>query len=101
MKKLVEHLITDHGAIVFNFIAGPESNPEAQDRHQAFRDALKEHNIEFDDRRFFSGRFRSYNGIKAIEDFIESGLELPDAFVCANDSMALVNGGYIALKKIY
>lgn len=89
MKKLVEHLITDHGAKVFNFIAGPESNPEAQDRYRAFRDALKEHNIEFDDRRFFNGRFRSYDGIKAIEDFIESGLELPDAFVCANDSMAL------------
>lgn len=89
MKKLVEHLITDHGARVFNFIAGPASNPEAQDRLRAFREVLKEHDIEFDDRRFFSGRFRSYDGIKAIEDFIESGLELPDAFVCANDSMAL------------
>lgn len=89
MKKLVEHLISVHGAKVFNFISGPASNPEANARLQAFRDALKEHDIEFDNRRFFDGKFRSYDGIKAIEDFVESGLELPDAFVCANDSMAL------------
>ncbi len=89
MKKLVEHLITVHGARVFNFISGPESNPEAKDRLRAFRNALKEHDIEFDSRRFFEGRFRSYDGIKAIEDFVESGLDLPDAFVFANDSMAL------------
>ncbi len=89
MKKLVEHLITVHGARVFNFISGPSSNPESQERLRAFRDVLKEHDIEFDSRRFFVGKFRSYDGIKAIEDFVESGLDLPDAFVCANDSMAL------------
>ncbi|MCR5740759.1 MAG: GGDEF domain-containing protein [Lachnospiraceae bacterium] len=89
MKKLVEHLITVHGARTFNFISGPSTNTEANDRLQAFRDALREHNIEFDERRFFRGLFRSYDGIKAIEQFAEFGLDLPDAFVCANDSMAL------------
>ena len=29
MKKLVEHLIEVHGAKTFNFISGPEANPEA------------------------------------------------------------------------
>lgn len=89
MKKLVDHLITVHKAKTFNFISGPSTNPEANERLRAFRDSLKEHGIEFDERRFFAGRFRSYDGIKAIEQFVESGLDLPDAFVCANDSMAL------------
>ena len=89
MKKLVEHLITDHKAKTFNFISGPSTNPEANERLRAFRDALKDHDIKFDEKRFFNGRFRSYDGIKAIEQFVETGLELPDAFVCANDSMAL------------
>ncbi len=89
MKKLVEHLIDKHGCRTFNFIAGPSANPEANDRYRAFRDALADHNIEFDERRLFNGVFRSYDGIKAIEEFAASGLSLPDAFVCANDSMAL------------
>ena len=90
MKKLVKHLINEHGARVFNYIAGPTANPEARDRYRAFRDALSESGIEFDEeRRLFHGLFRSYDGIKAIEAFEKSGLELPDAFVCANDSMAI------------
>ena len=90
MKKLVEHLIVRHGARTFNFISGPEANPEARDRYRAFRDALSENGIEFDEEnRLFKGFFRSYDGIKAIEEFESSGLSLPDAFVCANDSMAL------------
>lgn len=89
MKKLVEHLIQVHHARTFHFIAGPASNPEAVTRYRAFLDALQENGLSFDSRRFFQGRFRSYDGIRAIEAFLESGLDLPDAFVCANDSMAL------------
>ena len=90
MKELVEHLIKVHGAKVFNFISGPEENPEAKERYRAFRDALSENGLEFDeDKRLYKGFFRSYDGIHAIEEFLNSGLSLPDAFVCANDSMAL------------
>ena len=89
MKKLVEHLIREHGAKTFNFISGPESNPESQERYRAFRDALSENGIEFDERRLYKGCFRSYDGIKAIDDFLHSRMSLPDAFVFANDSMAL------------
>lgn len=90
MKKLVEHLITKHGARVLHFVAGPAENPEATARYRAFRDALSENGILFDEKeRYFQGCFRSYDGVKAIEAFVESGLSLPDAFVCANDNMAL------------
>ena len=41
MKRLVEHLIKVHGARVFNFISGPASNPEAQERYKAFREDRK------------------------------------------------------------
>ncbi len=90
MKKLVEHLILVHGARLFHYISGPFANQEAVIRYQAFRDALEEHGIPFDEeRRMYPGFFRSYDGVRAIEEFAESGLEMPDAFVCANDSMAL------------
>ena len=89
MKELVEHLIHKHGARVLNFVSGPLSNPEAADRFRAFKDALTDNGIEPDERRIYYAGFKSYDGIKAIDAFVESGLPLPDAFVCANDSMAL------------
>ena len=89
MKKLVEHLIVKHEARTFCYISGPEANPEAEERYRAFRDTLSEYGIEFDDNRLFKGLFRSYDGTRAIAEFQKSGLSLPDAFVCANDSMAL------------
>ena len=96
MKKLVNHLIIEHGTRVFNFISGPESNPEAADRYRAFRDALEENEIEFDEEnRLYKGSFRSSDGTQAIETFDSSGLSLPDAFVCANDNMALA-----AMKRL-
>jgi len=100
MKRLVEHLINEHGYKVFNYISGPETNPEAQERYKAFRDALSENSLEFDERRLHKGQFRSYDGIKAIDDFMHSGLSLPDAFVCANDSMALTAMNKLQLNGV-
>lgn len=89
MRKLVEHIVKDHGARTINYISGPLANPEARARYDAYRDVLTENGIELDEKRFFHGVFRSYDGIRAIEDFAASGMSLPDAFICANDSMAL------------
>ena len=89
MKKLVEHVIKVHGAKVLNFVSGPLTNPEAKSRFDAFIDALKENGLEPDKKRIYYGRFRSVDGMLAAEDFERSGLTLPDAFICANDSMAL------------
>lgn len=89
MRRLVEHLIKEHDVRVFNYVSGPLTNPEALDRFNAFKDVLSENGIDLDENRIFYGGFKSYDGIRAADDFINSGLELPDAFVCANDSMAL------------
>ncbi|MBP1533119.1 MAG: GGDEF domain-containing protein [Ruminococcus sp.] len=89
MYKLTEHVIKKHGAKVINYISGPLANPEAQTRYEAVQAALRDNGLTLDERRFYHGFFRSYDGIKAIEAFQESGLPLPDAFICANDSMAL------------
>ena len=89
MKELVNHIIKHHHAKVINCITGPLANPEAQLRFDAVREAMAENGIELDENRIFYGNFRSHDGKEAIDDFMQSGLSLPDAFICANDSMAL------------
>ncbi|MBR1383089.1 MAG: LacI family DNA-binding transcriptional regulator, partial [Ruminococcus sp.] len=98
MRELVEHIVKFHGAKVINYVSGPLANPEARSRYRAFRDVMEENGLKIDEDRIFHGFFRSFDGTRAIESFKESGLPLPDAFICANDSMALT--AVSALEKM-
>lgn len=89
MTDIIKHVIEVHDAKVINFISGPLSNPEATDRYRAFLNVMKEHDIPVEEDRIFFGEFRSQDGRQAIEEFLQSGLSMPDAFICANDAMAL------------
>lgn len=89
MKEIVRHVIQKHGARVINYISGPMYNPEAVERLQAFRDVMAENNLEVDENRIYYGEFRTFDGRDAIEEYMKSGLAMPDAFICANDAMAL------------
>ncbi len=89
MREVVRHVIREHGARTINFISGPMSNPEARERLGAFREVMEENGLAAEEARIYYGEFRSCDGRAAVEKFVSSGLSLPDAFICANDAMAL------------
>lgn len=89
MREMVRHVIKEHGAKTINYISGPMSNPEAVERLLAFREVMAENNLPVDEERIYYGEFRRFDGHDAIEEYMHSGLPLPDAFICANDAMAL------------
>ena len=87
--QLVEHMITVHGCKIFNYIGGPETNEENQQRYQAFCDCLKNHNLQVDKERVGHFKFLTNDGKRAYDAWKEKGLHLPDAVICANDTMAI------------
>ena len=89
MKKMVNHIIQFHGAKVINYVSGPLENPEGRIRYDAFISAMKENGLTPEEERIYPGEFKSYDGKLAVDAFVSSGLPLPDAFICANDSMCL------------
>ncbi len=89
MREMVRHVIQEHGAKTINYISGPMSNPEAVERLLAFREVMAENNLPVEEDRIYYGEFRRFDGHDAIEEYMKSGLPLPDAFICANDAMAL------------
>ena len=88
MEMLVDHLIKKHGIDRINFISGYFDNRESIERVEAYKKALAENNIPFDERRVDYGWFGGRTD-KAMENFMSSELEFPQAIVCANDTMAL------------
>jgi DNA-binding LacI/PurR family transcriptional regulator/signal transduction histidine kinase len=96
MAAVVGHLVREHGRRRFAVIGGPASHPEAEDRLRAFRGALEEAGIGFDERLLASGTFLPESGSLAAQRLLESGLAF-DALVCMNDRMAL--GALRALRR--
>lgn len=89
MEQITRHLIEKHHVRRLNFISGPSTNTESAERFEAFSKVLAEYNIPLEPERVYHGTFRAKDGRRAVESFLASDLEFPDAIVCANDVMAI------------
>ncbi|MBR5362007.1 MAG: GGDEF domain-containing protein [Oscillospiraceae bacterium] len=89
MEQITRHLIEAHGVRRLNYISGPDTNTESMERFEAFSKVLQEHDILLEPQRVYHGTFRAKDGRRAIESFLQSDLEFPEAIVCANDAMAI------------
>lgn len=88
-EKIVCHVIEKHDARTINFICGVKGNPFSEERLECYKRILKEKGIPCDENRIMYGDFWSDPTRKAMEEFMETGLPMPDAFICANDIMAI------------
>lgn len=88
-EKIVRHVVEFHKARTINFIAGIRNNSFSDERIDCFKKVLEENGLEFDERRVLYGDFWANPTREAVEDFLASGLSMPEAFICANDVMAI------------
>lgn len=93
MKDMVLHLIREHGCRRINFISGFEGNKESEEREAAYRSALEEGGIPFEKERVSYGQFY-LPAVDVVKEYLKDH-ELPDAFVCANDTMAMFVTKYL------
>lgn len=87
MKEMVLHIIRDHGCRNIVFVSGFEGNKESMERENAYREALQEEGIPFSQDQVLYGEFY-LKSVDVVREYLKAN-ELPDAFVCANDAMAL------------
>jgi sigma-B regulation protein RsbU (phosphoserine phosphatase) len=88
MRRLLDHLIKDHGRKRIAFIRGPEHNADAVQRLGIYRDALAAAGIPYDGALAYQGNFLSDAGIEAVHYWSSHGVEF-DAVAACNDNMAL------------
>ena len=88
---ITEHLILHHGARRMVYLTGLLDNgcPEAQQRLEGFRKACRENHIPPEETEIIECTWRTSDGFTVATQWVESGKPMPDAFVCANDDMAL------------
>ncbi len=92
IRATVSHLVREHGCQRIAFVRGPMANEEAQSRFDAYLAALKEHDLEVDERLVALGDFMPPSGRAAVRQFSQiRGMRLTDigAMVASNDEMAI------------
>lgn len=89
MKTIVAHLIEHHKFTKINYISGQDFNSDSKERLDAYMDTLKEHNIPVEEKRIFKGAFTNVHGRQAAKKMLENPEDLPQAIVCACDSIAI------------
>ncbi len=88
-SRIVEHVITEHNCRKIKHIAGIKGNDFTQTRIDACAQVMKKYGLEFSENDVMYGEFWDYPTRVAMDNFFASGEEMPDAFICANDSMAM------------
>ncbi|MBQ9120623.1 MAG: GGDEF domain-containing protein [Lachnospiraceae bacterium] len=86
---LTSHLITKHNAKHIVYVSGPKDHQENLQRLQAVCDALAEIGRQLTSEDILYGNWSYYEAYNATLQWLSTHEQLPDAFVCANDEMAI------------
>ena len=89
MYELTEHLIRSHGAKKFVIIAGPKEHIESQVRLKAVQEAAQHNGITVGEEDILFGDWAQKLAETLVDEWIDKNKQLPDAFICANDVMAI------------
>lgn len=87
-REITNHIIRHHGKKSINFLSGFKGHSGAELRMKGYKQALEENGIPFEESRIGYGDFWTKSAANYAKELIESG-SLPEAIVCANDSMAI------------
>ncbi|MEX3106108.1 MULTISPECIES: LacI family DNA-binding transcriptional regulator [unclassified Streptomyces] len=96
-RELTRHLIEDHGLRRLAYIATGEDSPDVQARFRGFLAACRAAGVEADDEPALRVWMTQAEGARAADELCERAGELPQAFLFANDQMAV--GALHALER--
>ncbi len=89
LDEIIRHFITVHGFTRINFLSGPKGFPDTDKRLENYRRILEEYHIPVEEGRIYYGDLWRQAGIEAVNYWLDSDMEKPQAIVCANDYMAI------------
>lgn len=97
IRRAIVHLLSlGHRSIAH--VAGPQTMSTGIRRHQAFKDALAEFQLDGNPKlTVFSSKYTENEGEKCLDELVASGVDFT-AVVCANDRLAL--GVITGLQRI-
>ncbi len=88
-EKIVRHVITEHNAKNIKFLGGEKGNDVSDERESVFRNVMAEYDLPVTDDNVDYAYFWWASASDAVQRHYDKFGSMPDAFICANDSMAV------------
>ena len=89
LENIITHFIEVHKFTRINFLAGPRGFREIEKRLESFKRIMKEHGLRVEEERIYYGDLWKNEGYHAVDQWLDSPMEWPQAIICANDIMAI------------
>ena len=86
-SSLLDHIFSDHGCTRVNLISGIRGDYGSECMVMAYQEALRSHGLPFEEERLAYGDYWDGPAAAATERFLT--LDIPEAIICVNDTMAL------------
>ncbi len=100
MKGLCRHLLDEHDAKSFWFIAGSENNMDSNVRMEVVKESLKERGLELKDSDICYTNWEPNIAKAFLARKLDENQSLPDAIICANDSIAMALCGELRSRGL-
>lgn len=88
-RELYEHIIKEHGCRDIVFIGGHKDNQDSNLRLEVLRECLAEVGCKLPSGKVMYTDWAPSKAADIMEDWCRTGKPIPDAFVCANDVLAM------------
>lgn len=95
-EAVVRHMLEDHGCRDIVMVAGIRDNPYSEERIGICRRLLEASGGALPPERVLYGNFWDTPTVRALDRYFADGGQMPEAFVCANDAMAIAVCAYLA-----
>ena len=99
-EQVARHLVEDHGCGDIVMVAGIRGNWYSEDRISLCRQILEEHGHSLPEDRIIYGEYWDEPTYRELNRYFSAGGKMPEAFLCANDAMAIAVSIYLSEKNV-
>jgi diguanylate cyclase (GGDEF)-like protein len=100
LDEIIRHFIEVHKFNRINFLSGPKGVSDSDKRLATYKKILTEYNIPVEEDRIYYGDLWKQAGFNAVNHWLNSGMESPQAIICANDYMAMTVCRALAVRGV-
>ena len=99
-EKVARHLVEEHGCGDIVMVAGIQGNSYSEERISLCRQVLEENGKSLPPEKVIYGEYWDEPTYRALDRYFASGGRVPEAFLCANDAMAIAVCIYLSERNI-
>ncbi|MBO7661964.1 MAG: diguanylate cyclase [Clostridia bacterium] len=99
-EQVARHLVEEHGCRDFVMVAGIKGNSYSEERIELLRNLLREHGSDLPQEKVLYGDYWDEPTFRALTEYFNGGGSMPEAFLCANDAMAITVCVFLSERNV-